>query len=172
MKEIRKKLELDGHALIIPSDVHDHLTDKKLLNQDGFVGATGGNIMDRKHIGEFIRLLDAGEKNAHKNLRTGGTLFFREHVVSVVKAPSGGGKFYFDLVDSMPGCSDGRGNQMATRTRCKDLVAFEALLRYYSCSKFSDSHFKYMDSNDWDDSMADFDPRVFQGFVWGDPVRQ
>lgn len=167
LREIRGKLDLGGHALIIPSDVHDHLIDKKLLSQDSFVGATGGNIMDRKHISEFLRLMESGENKSHKNLRTGGALFFREHVVSVVKVPAGGGKFYFDLVDSLP-----RNNGKASRTRCRDLGAFETLIRFYSSSKFSDSNFNYMDKNDWDDSMADFDPRVFQGFVWGDPAKQ
>jgi hypothetical protein len=168
LREIRGKLSLEGDALIIPSDVHDHLVDKKVLSQKSFVGATGGNLMDRKHLAEFLRLLDSGEKNSHSQKRTGAALFFREHVVSIVKLRGGNGKWYYDLIDSLPGASDGKGRPQATRTRCRDLMAFEALIRYYASSKFSDSNCNYIDNNDWDDCMADFDPRVFQAFVWGD----
>lgn len=167
LREIRGKLGLGDHALIIPSDVHDHLVDKKVLNQDNFVGATGGNIMDRKHLAEFLRLLDSGEKNSHQNKRTGAALFYREHVVSIVKVPLSGGKWCYDLIDSLPGLSNGN-TRMASRTRCRDLSAFESYIRYYASNKLSDSNCSYIDKNDWDDNMADFDPRVFQGFVWGD----
>lgn len=173
LREIRGKLELGGDALIIPSDVHDHLVDKKILSQGWFVGATGGNIMDVNHVGEFLKLLDAGEKNSHVDKKTGAALFFREHVVSIVKVPVGrSGKFYFDLIDSMPGLVDTSMNRrMATRTRCKDIAAFETLIRWYAATKFSESNCNYIDKNDWDETMADFDPRVFQAFVWGEAIR-
>lgn len=167
LKEIRSKLGLGSDALIIPSDVHDHLVDKKVLRQDSFVGATGGNIMDRKHLAEFLRLLDSGEKNAHAQKRTGAALFFREHVVSIVKVPMGNGKWAFDLIDSLPSLLVG-SERLATRTRCRDLSAFESYIRYYASNKLSESSCDYIDKNEWNDMMADFDPRVFQGFVWGD----
>lgn len=167
LSEIRGKLNLNGAALIIPSDVHDHLVDKKILRQDAFVGATGGNIMDRKHLAEFLRLLDSGEKNSHSRFRTGAALFFREHVVSLVKVPAPGGKWRYDFIDSLPS-----GSGMATRTRCHDLVALEMMLRYYASSRFSESNCDFIDKNDWDDCMADFDPRVFQCFVWGDVLKK
>jgi len=167
LKEIRGKLELEGDALIIPSDVHDHLVDRKILSQTGFIGATGGNIMDRNHISEFLKLLDSGEKDSHKEKKTGAALFFREHVVSIVKVPVGK-RFYFDLIDSMPGLVDSSNRRLATRTRCKDLQAFESLIRWYASTKFSESNCSFIDKNDWDESMADFDPRVFQAFVWGE----
>lgn len=163
LREVRGKLGLGGEALIIPSDVHDYLVDKKLLHQEAFVGATGGNIMDTDHLAEFVRLVDSGEKNSHSRKRTGAALFFREHVVSIVKVPLSGGKWSYDMIDSLPG-----SNGMATRTRCFDLPAFEAYVRYYASAKFSESNREYIDNNDWNDMMADFDPRVFQGFVWGD----
>lgn len=163
LREVRGKLGLGGEALIIPSDVHDYLVDKKLLHQEAFVGATGGNIMDSEHLAEFVRLVDSGEKNSHARKRTGAALFFREHVVSIVKVPLSGGKWCFDMIDSLPG-----SNGMATRTRCFDISAFEAYVRYYASAKFSESNRDYIDNNDWNDMMADFDPRVFQGFVWGD----
>jgi hypothetical protein len=167
LQKIRTKLGLGDDALIIPSDVHDHLVDEKVLRQDSFVGATGGNIMDRKHLAEFLRLLDSGEKNSHQQKRTGAALFYREHVVSIVKVPLGSGKWAYDLIDSMPTISVGSERQ-ASRTRCRDLSAFESYVRYYASNKLSESNCEYVDKNEWNDMMADFDPRVFQGFVWGD----
>lgn len=169
LREIRGKLELGADALIIPSDVHDHLVDKKILSQSWFVGATGGNILDPKHVGEFLKLLESGENNSHAGKKTGAALFFREHVVSIVKIPVGNnGKFHYDLIDSMPGLVDSLKRKRATRTRCRDLASFESLIRWYSSSKLSESNCKYIDKHDWDDNMADFDPRVFQAFVWGE----
>jgi len=161
LREIRGKLGLDNHSLIIPSDVHDHLVDKNILKQDYFVGATGGNIVSEEHIGEFLKLFKEKDK-------AGAALFFREHVVSIVKLPvGGGGKAYYDLVDSMPGTKDARNNPCASRTRCKDAEALDVLLTWYATKKFSESNCSYIDNNDWNDSMADLDPRVFQAFVWG-----
>jgi hypothetical protein len=170
LREIRSKLGLDGHALIIPSDVHDHLVDKKILKQEEFVGAAGGNVMDPDHMGEFLKLLSVGEDGKAVARKGAATFFFREHVICIVKsAPMVNGRnsptSYYELVDSLPGLSsDGRSK--ATRTRCKDLDALQVLMRFYTSRKFSDSNCSYIDRNAWDDSMADFDPRVFQGFVW------
>lgn len=173
LREIRGKLGLEGDALIIPSDVHDHLVDNKYLSQDGFIGVIGGNIMDPKPVAEFVKMLDQGdEKGSFKEKKTGATLFFHEHVVSIVKVPLGNGKFCFDLIDSMPGLVDKNNRRKATRTRCRDTAAFEALIRWYASSKFSDSNCNWIDKNDWDETMAEIDPRVFQGFVWGEAPGQ
>lgn len=168
LREIRRKLELDGDALIIPSDVHDHLVDRKILSQSKFSGACGGNILDDKHIGEFLRLLEGGETGDHKMKKTGAAFFFHEHVVSIVKVPLGQGKFAYDMVDSMPRLVDSydRNKMMASRTRCYDIDAFETLLKWYACGKFSSSNCSYIDRNDWNEMMADIDCRVFQAFVW------
>ena len=172
LRTIRRKLGLGGHALIIPSDVHDHLVDAKILHQEHFAGAAGGNIMDPKHYGEFLKLLtsNATEENSDKvkksNGKAGATLFFREHVISIVKfTDPATGQVCFDLVDSMPGILY-NGKSMATRTRCRDIRSLELLLLWYASRKFSDANCSYIDRNAWDDSMADLDPRVFQGFVW------
>lgn len=160
LREIRGKLGLESGSLIIPSDVHDHLVDKNILKQDYFVGATGGNIVGQEHKNEFIKLFKEKQK-------AGAALFFREHVVSIVKTPIGNGKAYYDLVDSMPGTNDARGNPCASRTRCMDEQAFDVLLTWYATKKFSEGNCSYIDKNDWNDNMADLDPRVFQAFVWG-----
>lgn len=162
LKEIRGKLGLESHSLIIPSDVHDHLVDKKILKQEYFVGATGGNIISEEHMGEIFNLFK--ERN-----KAGAVLFFREHVISIIKIPVGNGKAYYDLVDSMPGTTDIRNRPCASRTRCKDINALEDLLNWYATKKFTDSNCTYIDRNEWNDTMADFDPRVFQAFVWGKP---
>lgn len=160
LREIRSKLGLEGHSLIIPSDVHDHLVDKHILKQEYFVGATGGNIISDEHMGEFIKLFQDKRK-------AGAALFFREHVVSIIKIPVASGKAYYDLVDSMPGTKDARGNPCASRTRCKDEEALDVLLTWYATKKFSESNCSYIDNNNWNEMMADLDPRVFQAFVWG-----
>lgn len=162
LRKIRSKLGLSGHALIIPSDVHDHLVDDKILRQEDFEGAAGGNIMDEKHRGEFVRLLAVGEDGKGAARKAAATLFFREHVISIVKIVTSPHQIYYDLIDSLPTSSTGRG----TRTRCADLNALEVLLRWYASRKFSEANCTYIDRHRWDDAMADFDPRVFQGFVW------
>jgi hypothetical protein len=170
LRTIRRKLGLGGHALIIPSDVHDHLVDAKILHQEQFAGAAGGNIMDPLHYGEFLKLLSSqaedGDQSKPSNGKAGATLFFREHVISIVKFTDPATKqVYFDLIDSMPGMLQ-NGKSMATRTRCRDTRSLELLLLWYASRKFSDANCSYIDRNPWDDSMADLDPRVFQGFVW------
>lgn len=168
LREIRAKLGLGGAALIIPSDVHDHLVDAGILKQEYFCGAAGGNIVDPDHSGEFLKLLTADSTKR----KAAATLFFREHVVSIVKFPapnsssnngsSSTSQFHYDLIDSLPSPSTGR----ATRTRCADADALQVLLQWYASRKFADHHCDYIDRNAWDDSLADLDPRVFQGFVW------
>lgn len=164
LREIRSKLGLGGHALIIPSDTHDHLVDRKILKQEYFEGAAGGNIMDPDHLGEFIKLMTVGDDGKKAHCKAAGTLFFREHVISIVKIPRSNGVSYYDFVNSLP---VGNGRSMCcTRTRCVDEDALRVQLSYYASSKFNESNCTYIDKNEWDDTLADFDPRVFQGFVW------
>jgi hypothetical protein len=162
LRAIRNKLDLGGASLIIPSDVHDYLVDHKLLFQHKFVGAAGGNIVDPTHAGELINLLQ-GEPGKTSHLKAAATLFFREHVVSIVKFPTSSTDAIYDMVDSLPTCN-GRGS----RTRCHSLDALKVHLGWYCTRKFSDSNVTYIERNKWDDNMADFDPRVFQAFVWAD----
>jgi hypothetical protein len=161
LREIRGKLGVGNHSLIIPSDVHDHLTDKNILKQVNFAGATGGSILSEEHMRTFLQLFEGKRK-------AGATFFFREHVVSIIKIPVGsGGKAFYDLVDSLPGTKDVRNNPCASRTRCKDEEALNVLLTWYATKKFSEANCNYIDSHDWDEPMAELDPRTFQGFVWG-----
>jgi hypothetical protein len=162
LRTIRSKLGLDGNSLIIPSDVHDHMVDHNLLFQHKFAGAAGGNIVDPDHFGEFLKLLK-GEPGTTQHLKAAATLFFREHVISIVKFPTSPTEAIYDMMDSLPTC-----NGKASRTRCMSFEALKVQLQWYSSHKFSDGNCTYIERNRWDDSMADFDPRVFQAFVWAD----
>lgn len=170
LQTVRAKLGLNRHALIIPSDVHDFLVDEHILPQDLFVGVCGGDIMDKSHVNKLITMLVNGKEDDTKSKSTtcrhkkvGAALFFREHVISILKIPLGNGACYYDLIDSLP-CHKTGG--MASRTRCKDLASFEVLLSCYASSKFSESNCGFIDGNEYNEWMADFDPRTFQGFVW------
>ena len=54
------------------------------------------------------------------------------------------------------------------RIRCLDAEALTVALRWYACSKFSHENLAYIDNYPWDDLSTDFDPRVFQAFVWSE----
>lgn len=180
LSKVRSKLGLSQHALIIPSDVHDYLVDEHLLPQSNFVGVCGGDVLNDDHIGKLISMLVNGkdddnpprdvivngptdEHYGNRPQKVGAALFFLEHVISLIQIPLRNGACYYDLIDSLPSSSVGG---MATRTRCKDLAALEALLRWYACSKFKESQCNFIDDNDWNEGICDFDPRTFQGFVW------
>jgi hypothetical protein len=162
LRTIRTKLGLGDSSLIIPSDVHDHMVDHKLLFQHKFVGVAGGNIVEPKHLGELYQMLQ-GEPGKTQHLKAGATLFFREHVISIVKFPTSPTEAIYDMIDSLPTC-----NGRASRTRCMSLDALKVQMEWYSSHKFSDSNLTYIERNRWDDAMADFDPRVFQAFAWAD----
>ena len=182
LTKVRKKLGLAGHALIIPSDVHDYLVDEKILKQEMFVGVCGGNLLDGEHMNEFLNLLQNGEDSDHggssRNIeekkdgskKVAAALFFHEHVVSILKVVLPDGSCWYDLVDSLPRRSDDHYEKLGgTRTRCKGRDSLESVLQWYACSKFSPADEKYVDTNEWDDIMCNFDPRVFQAFVWKEP---
>ena len=172
LQTVRSKLGLNKHALIIPSDVHDFLVDEKILPQDKFVGVCGGDIMDTQHINKLLSMLLNGKdgddvKNTKgkkpttcRKAKVAAALFFREHVISIVKIPLGNGVCYYDLIDSLP---SSRTGGMASRTRCKDLASFEVLLRWYASTKFTEENCNFIDANIYNEWMADFDPRTFQG---------
>lgn len=180
LSKVRSKLGLSQHALIIPSDVHDYLVDEHLLPQSNFVGVCGGDVLNDDHVGKLISMLVNGkdddnpprdvmvngptdEHYGNRPQKVGAALFFLEHVISIIQIPLRNGACYYDLIDSLPSSSVGG---MSTRTRCKDLAALEALLRWYACSKFKESQCIFIDDNIWNEGICDFDPRTFQGFVW------
>jgi hypothetical protein len=126
------------------------------------------------------------------------TLFFHEHVVAILKMRRDDDTVWYDVIDSLPSRetlarpdeseSDFRHRlslrnsisqedsstiddafiPKTARIRCLNAEALKACLRWYACSKFGEENVSYIDMYAWDDSQSDFDPRVFQAFVWGD----
>lgn len=243
LPEIRSKLGLTKHALIIPSDVHDYFIETSLLSQDQFVGVCGGNVLNEAHLDAMLDLLSSENTSGGKKIAA--TLFFREHVVCIHKLQRGsmGGEreVWFDLIDSLPNeRTVGRGPELveednwfegekveesllhqqrrlsersvysegsavserqavvkpvaggdgspssndndsywsdeleyhhhvpAVRIRCIDLHSLRTALKWFTTSRFSDSDLDYIRSYEWDDMKSDFDPRVFQAFVWSE----
>ncbi|CAJ1960175.1 unnamed protein product [Cylindrotheca closterium] len=64
------------------------------------------------------------------------------------------------VVDDVP------DQEPAARIRCLDAEALRIALQWYACSVFSMEDATYIDTYQWDDNLADFDPRVFQAFIW------
>lgn len=54
----------------------------------------------------------------------------------------------------------------ATRIRCRDVECLKSTLLWYACSVFSQKNRAYIDNYEWDEKLSDFDPRVFQAFIW------
>jgi hypothetical protein len=54
----------------------------------------------------------------------------------------------------------------AVRIRCMDVESLKVTLMWYACSVFSDDNRAYIDAYEWDEKLADFDPRVFQAYIW------
>jgi len=86
-------------------------------------------------------------------------------------------EMWFEIIDSLPGASmltydDYREEDLSytlsntARIRCNSAKSLQACLRWYACSKFTESDKKFINSYQWDDMNMEFDPRVFQAFVW------
>jgi len=170
LRKVRVKLGLTGDALIIPSDVNDYFVDNNMLRQDQFVGVCGGNIMDEEHMGELLKLMQCGlEQKGVSDKKVAATFFFHEHVICILKTFTLKGELRYELVDSMPrNMKPGPGPASAVRVRCLDIEGLQVLLSWYACSRFSDSNCDFIDQHGWDENNCDFDPRVFQAFVWSE----
>jgi len=113
LPEVRNKLNLEGDAFIVPSDVHDHLIEVGLLCTSQFVGVCGGNILDDDHLASFksalLLLDDKRERERLKGRKIGATFFFHGHVVALHVVNGNGGKednngndVWVELIDSLP----------------------------------------------------------------------
>lgn len=173
LPRVRENLGLCSSALIIPSDVHDFFMEENFLSQEQFFGCCGGDILSQNHLGEFMALLSKG-----KGIKLAATLFFHEHVVCILKNNRPDGEVWYDMIDSLP-CQKGAYGSLqlhvcdesqpsAVRIRCKTVDSLETTLRWYSCMKFTEENKKFIDSYSWDERNSDFDPRVFQAFVWSE----
>eukprot|EP00977_Amphora_coffeiformis_P017026 scaffold5444_cov157-Amphora_coffeaeformis.AAC.4 len=186
--DLRRRLGLSDQAFLIPSDVHDYLIENGQLHQSQFVNVVGGNFLQDAHLNNFVSALNEAP------CKLAATLFFHEHVICILKLDRGDGKFWYDCIDSLPlpetlrqidesvedfwrrfGVlpDDPRLTQVlapfTVRLRCLDAEALQACLRWYACSKFTEENVRYIDQYDWEEAQSDFDPRVFQAFLWGSP---
>lgn len=150
LAHIRTKLGLGAGAFIIPSDVHDYLVDAEAIDQSMFAGVFGGNCLDDEHV---AKLLNAFEEISLTN-KAGCAFFFKQHVIAVLRV---GREYHF--IDSLGG-NDPSG--MGTRTVCADVEALRVFLRHYVAKKLPAACV----GNAWDDSLVEFDARVFQAFLW------
>jgi len=197
LPQVRDKLGLTKDALIIPSDVHDFLLDRGLLVQQQFVTVCGGNILDEVHVTEMLNAISARATDKkiaatvffHEHVicilklnRGDGQVWFDfidslpfEDTLNVSKPfMNTSARSSTDLMDSDD--DDGGAEDWleedyvpyAARIRCLDVDAMRATLRWYACSKFNEKDCAYIDSYAWDDGRSDFDPRVFQAFVWAE----
>jgi hypothetical protein len=175
LPKVRKKLGLTKHALIIPQDVHDFLIEKEWLSCEQFMTVIGGNILDQKHLTELIKQLVSAKES-----KLAATFFFHEHVVTILRLQQRN-ETWFDLIDSLPNStmlSSFKNQQVfsdmvvnnkpinSCRIRCQNVDALKATILWFACSHFSDDNKYYINMYDWDDAFQDFDPRVFQAYLW------
>jgi len=191
LQELRTQLNLADQAFLIPIDVHDYLMNNGQLHSSQFVNVIGGNILDEDHLSNLVGALQDNEN------KLAATLFFHEHVVAILKIRRSKTECYYDVIDSLPlketlmfvdetpveflvrhghdatdtlAMEEEMGHLYLDKTavfRCMDVEALRVCLRWYACSKFNPANIQYIDAYEWDDAQSDFDPRVFQAFVWG-----
>jgi hypothetical protein len=224
LPRVRERLGLSKDAFLIPVDAHDSLMEEQYMCQEQFVTVCGGNLLDETHL---QCLIDDISKIGSKKLAA--TLFFHDHVITILQLQRSSTEVWFDVLDSLPheetltrqqdmsemsqantadfmvtnsmgnserslwlensnrtsDISSGGGSlgldengdmvdyipedeppPNAARIRCLDAEALRVTLRWYACSVFTDENKKYIDTYLWDDKNSDFDPRIFQAFVW------
>ena len=155
---VRRRHGLPPQAFVIPSDVHDYLYDAGYIKHENFSDVYGGAIIGAD--GHLANLLDALAAPPASE-RRGVAFFFHEHVTAILKRGGGAGAGY-DFIDSLPHAPAGVG----VRIWCADVDALRACLVWYTTSKLTPSNRGFIDSTPWDDANCEFDPRVFQAYVW------
>jgi hypothetical protein len=84
---------------------------------------------------------------------------------------------WFELIDSLPGkkmlnikegISDCDAIEVTStaRIRCKNVKSLQACIRWYACSKLNPMDEKFIDAYQFDSCNMDFDPRIFQAFIF------
>lgn len=150
---IRRKHSLPAGSFIVPADVHDYLYDQGFMSPDLFGGVCGGSVLEDEHIDSFLQTMEDFPPDS----TVGAAFFYHEHVVSMLRL----GRAY-EFVDSMPYPPAGVG----VRIKCNSVNELKVCLRWYTLRKFTPSNMSFIDNNAWNDANAEFDPRIFQGFVW------
>ena len=195
LSQLRQQLGLSPNAFLIPSDAHDYLIDNGQLSQDQFLDVIGGNVLDDEHLTKFVQALEqpTTQKVAaclffHEHVVT--ILKLQREKRRTLSLSSSTSSCWYDIIDGLPlketlarvGQSDeslvgtlslSESESIdaflpkTARIRCLSAQALTACLRWYACSKFTPENVKYIDQYSWNDNSCDFDPRVFQGFIWG-----
>lgn len=156
--EIRKKLNLEPGAFLIPADVHDHLIDAGILSPSMLVGTRGGNILDEKHVGGFLRVLDEGSNGDCVTRKTGATFLFHHHQVSILKHFLGEGKVMYDLIESLPYS----GDMLASRIKCEDSSSIAVALRWHAFQKLLPTDLGETAEEDDDDELDETETALVQ----------
>jgi hypothetical protein len=179
---IRTCLGVSKNAFLIPHDAHESLINSEHMCRDQFVNVCGGNILEDDHldslIKELCKVLPDGKK-------LGATFFFHQHVIAILQLRQCGSKkpakkkdptpaVSFDVIDSLPNKATLPSDDNEYRHRppdcarifCKDADSLKATLKWYACSVFTPENESYIDAYQWDEKLTDFDPRVFQAFLW------
>ena len=154
LAHIRAKHGIQGCGFVLPADVHDYLYDAGAISGEMFDDVFGGSILDAEHLGRFLNAFEAVPKGA----RAAAAMLFKEHVVCVLRV---GDAYHF--VDSLPS-DEGRG--MGTRTICADIHVLRSYLLTYATNRLAGRDAAYHDAHEWDDIQGEFDPRVFQAYLW------
>lgn len=147
-----------------------HRYDENYIRREHFGGVYGGAVIgggastggaggdDPAPPAPHLDSLLAALSEPPATERRGAAFFFHEHVTAILKNGNGG----FDFVDSLPHSPAGVG----VRIWCADIDALRSCLLWYTSSKFSEKNQAFIDSTRWDDLNCEFDPRVFQAYVW------
>jgi hypothetical protein len=140
-------------AFLDPFDVHEHLESQGMLQEaDGIIQ---GNVLDEEDMRRFLQML-------REKRKAGGTFFFRDHSISILKSSSEDGTTFYDVVNSLDSREE---SSCTTRSCCTDEQALKVLLEWYTTKEFTPAKCTYMDKNAW--ALDSTDPRTFQGSVWG-----
>ena len=117
------------------------------------------------------------------------------HRLVVSKVDADSNEIWFDFIDSLPAkkmLSGGvdahslnetdfapgesrdafeglnKEEENGVRVRCSSSASLVAMIRWYAYSKLSDKDRSYISKCAWNDRNTEFDPRVFQAFIWAD----
>jgi len=192
---IRKSLGVSKNAFLIPHDAHEALIESERMSRDQFVTVCGGNILEDRHLGSLIkelsRVLPDGKKlGATYFFHQHVIAILQLRGDAAADGDDDDETVSFDVIDSFPNkatfetlqpqkrpepsssspepstSDDPNRRRNCARVFCKDASSLKAYLKWYACSVFTPENERYIDTYHWDEKLTDFDPRVFQAFLW------
>lgn len=196
LKQLRRQLGLAEHAFLIPADAHDYLQENGQLAPDQFQTVTGGNILHDDHLNAFVAYLEEAKDRKvaatlffHEHVvailklkrvdHAGNVSWWYDFIDSLplketLRRSDESPQDLCERLGLLTNLTDadiaGEEDMVAlpktARIRCLNAEALTAVIRWYACSKFNEENIAFIDQYPWDDAACDFDPRVFQAFVW------